>query len=139
MALSLEVRLPILDHRIVEYTAVLPEFLKCRRGAGKYYTPDVCAQYNKYGLWSFKEIHFSKYGTLVNTILYLVIHSEEGYFASELRDLLKVRVYNALSELYSRKRLIREQMGGEYLYLPLVLQDRQLERHCDTLHKTQAG
>lgn len=103
--------------------------------AGKYYTLDMCARYNKYGLWSFRDIHFSKYGTLVNTVLYLVTHSEEGYFASELRDLLKVRVHNALSELYSRERLAREQMGGEYLYLSPVLQDRQLEKRCDTLQK----
>jgi hypothetical protein len=103
--------------------------------AGKYYTLNVCAEYNKYGLWSFRDIHFSQYGTLVNTILYLVVHSEEGYFASELRALLKVRVYNALSDLYSRKRLVREQIGGEYLYVSPVLQDRQLQRRYDTLHK----
>lgn len=95
--------------------------------AGKYYTLDACADYDKFGLWSFKGIHFSKYGTLNATILELVSHSEEGYFAFQLQELLKVRVHNALAKLYSSHRLVREQIGEKYLYLSPVFRDQQLE------------
>ena len=103
--------------------------------AGKYYTLDGCADYDKFGLWSFKDIHFSKYGTLINTILQLVSHSEEGYFAIQLQELLKVRVHNALAKLYTSKHLIREQIGGEYLYLSPVFKDQQLERREQMIQK----
>jgi len=113
--------------------------LKCRASyshSGKYYTLDAYADYDEYGLWSFKKIiHFSKHGTLLNTILRRIIHSEEGYFASELRDLLKVRVHNALAKLHSSKHVVREQIGGEYLYLSPVFQGKQLKRRYHTLHK----
>lgn len=103
--------------------------------AGKYYTLDACADYDKFGLWSFKDIHFSKYGTLINTILQLVSHSEEGYFAFQLQELLKVRVHNALTKLYSSKYLVREQIGGEYLYLCPVFKDRQLKSREQVIQK----
>lgn len=106
--------------------------LGCRASyshAGKYYTLDKQANYTEHGIWSFNEIHFSKYGTLVNTILHLVTHSEAGYRASELRSLLQVRVHNALAKLYANQRLTRARMGGEYLYLSPSCQALQLDKH----------
>jgi asparagine synthase (glutamine-hydrolysing) len=45
MAVSLEVRVPLLDHRVVEYTSRLPENFKYRRGVGKYLLKKLLAQY----------------------------------------------------------------------------------------------
>jgi asparagine synthase (glutamine-hydrolysing) len=45
MAVSLEVRVPLLDHRVVEYTAKLPENLKYRKGTGKYLLKRLLGQY----------------------------------------------------------------------------------------------
>ncbi|MCJ7616291.1 MAG: asparagine synthase (glutamine-hydrolyzing) [Desulfobacterales bacterium] len=45
MAASLEVRVPLLDHRVVEYTASLPENLKYRNGTGKYILKKLLAKY----------------------------------------------------------------------------------------------
>jgi len=45
MAVSLEVRVPLLDHRVVEYTSRLPENVKYRRGVGKYLLKKLLAQY----------------------------------------------------------------------------------------------
>lgn len=112
--------------------------LECRASyshMGKYYTIDKYAHYNRYGLWSFQGIHFSRHGTLINTILYLVDHSEEGYFASELKELLQVRVHNPLAKLYSNNRLIREQIGSEYLYISPVSQGRQLEKRRQSIQR----
>jgi asparagine synthase (glutamine-hydrolysing) len=36
MAVSLEVRVPLLDHRVVEYTSKIPDSLKYKRGVAKY-------------------------------------------------------------------------------------------------------
>jgi asparagine synthase (glutamine-hydrolysing) len=45
MAAGLEVRVPLLDHRVVEFTARLPETLKFRNGAGKYLLRKILARY----------------------------------------------------------------------------------------------
>lgn len=45
MAVSLEVRVPLLDHRVVEFSARLPEPLQYRRGTGKYLLKKVLARY----------------------------------------------------------------------------------------------
>lgn len=45
MANGLEVRVPLLDHRVVEFTAQLPEHLKLRDGSGKYLLKKVLRQY----------------------------------------------------------------------------------------------
>ena len=45
MATSLEVRVPLLDHRVVEFTATLPEYFKYRNGTGKYLLKKLLAKY----------------------------------------------------------------------------------------------
>jgi asparagine synthase (glutamine-hydrolysing) len=45
MAVSLEVRVPLLDHRVVEYTSELPDSLKYRNGTGKYLLKKLLARY----------------------------------------------------------------------------------------------
>ncbi len=45
MAVSLEVRVPLLDHRVVEYTSRLPDSMKYRNGTGKYLLKKLLARY----------------------------------------------------------------------------------------------
>jgi hypothetical protein len=104
--------------------------------AGKYYTLDEIADYSVDGLWSFGQIHFSKYGSLKNTIEALVRASEAGYFASELQNLLHVRVYRSLLELYTSSRLLRHQIGSEYLYLSPVKRELQLKNRKELIEAT---
>lgn len=45
MAFGLEVRVPLLDHRVLEFTARIPDSLKYRRGKGKYLLRRLLARY----------------------------------------------------------------------------------------------
>lgn len=45
MASSLEVRVPLLDHRVVEFSSSLPETLKYRNGTGKYLLKQLLSRY----------------------------------------------------------------------------------------------
>ena len=45
MAASLEIRVPLLDHRVVAFTARLPEHLKYRNGKGKYLLTELLCNY----------------------------------------------------------------------------------------------
>src|SRR5882762_11759825 len=48
---------------------------------GAYYTLDSIAQFNELGLWSYRDIHFSRQGTLLNTSASLVSQAVAGCFA----------------------------------------------------------
>jgi asparagine synthase (glutamine-hydrolysing) len=45
MGVGLEVRVPLLDHRVVEFTSIIPEHLKFRNGTGKYLLKKLLARY----------------------------------------------------------------------------------------------
>jgi hypothetical protein len=96
--------------------------------AGKYYTLDEIAKYDEYDLWNFNRIHFSRNGSLINTIEHLINSSEDGYFASELKEILKVRVQEPLLKLYSLERVYRQQIGSAYLYLSTNRWSEQFEK-----------
>src|SRR5882762_3624767 len=51
---------------------------------GAYYTLDSIAQYDPLGLWSYRDIHFSRHGTLLNTTAGLVTQAPAGCLVEEL-------------------------------------------------------
>jgi hypothetical protein len=92
---------------------------------GTYYTLDSIAQYDELGLWSFRDIHFSRHGTLLNTAATLVTNAPAGYFTDELDALVHVATKDALRHLVQRDRLYRREMAGRYLYCANERQRRQ--------------
>ena len=95
---------------------------------GRYYTLDTIPQFDEWGLWTFRDVHFSKYGTLINTAQTLVESSPDGFLASELEILLQVSVKDALRKLTQNRRLTRDRRSGRFLYCAadLAIQRRQL-------------
>jgi hypothetical protein len=84
--------------------------------SGKYYSLKRIARYNKYGIWSYKSALFSKNGTLKKTIKFLIDCSTQGYTASELNSIVKVKVEDALLELITTKIISRKKISGIYIY-----------------------
>ena len=74
MAVSLEVRVPLLDHRVVEYTATLSDSLKYRNGVGKYLLKKLLAKYLPVNLFERPKMGF---GVPI-----------DRWFRNELKDLL---------------------------------------------------
>lgn len=106
---------------------------------GRYQTLNRIAEYDQNGLWSLRGVRFSRQGTLLETIVHLVEHSKEGYFASELEELLQVRVHNALARLYAAKQLEREQQASQYLYVSPTEGGYQLKKRYDAIQQTHYG
>jgi len=83
---------------------------------GAYYTLDSLAQYDESGLWSYRGIHFSRRGTLLNTAAALVTEALAGYFVDELEATVQVAVKDPLRRLVEAGRLSRRKWQGRYLY-----------------------
>ena len=66
---------------------------------GAYYTLDSLAHYDELGLWSYRDIHFSRHGTLLDTATTLVTEAPAGYFTDELEAVVHVAVKDALRQL----------------------------------------
>jgi len=92
---------------------------------GTYYTLDSIAQYDELGLWSYRDIHFSRHGTLLNTAEVLVTQSPAGYWAGELEAVVQVVAKDALRQLAQTGRLFRREWEGRYLYCALDRTRRQ--------------
>jgi hypothetical protein len=84
---------------------------------GRYYTLDELARFDELGLWSFRSVWFSQFGTLVATVEALVGVSEAGFDAAELESVLHVEPKAALLELVRAERLARAQLAGRYVYV----------------------
>jgi hypothetical protein len=83
---------------------------------GTYYTLDSIAQYDEWGLWSYRDIHFSRHGTLLNTAAMLVTNAPAGYFTHELDAVVQVATKDALRQLVQQDRLARRKLEGLYWY-----------------------
>jgi hypothetical protein len=95
---------------------------------GAYYTLDETARFDQNGLWSFQSVWFSRQGTLLDTAQSFVENSLAGHFAEELDHQLHVETKEPLLKLVQHERIVREPVGGLYLYCSLnpALRKRQL-------------
>jgi len=92
---------------------------------GTYYTLDSIAHYDELGLWSYRDIHFSRHGTLLNTAEALVTQSLAGYQGPELEAVVQVASKDALRQLVKGERLSRREWQGRFLYCALDRRRRQ--------------
>ena len=83
---------------------------------GKYYALADSPRFDEQGLWSCGAAWFSRYGNLLATTQRLVEEANAGYTASELQAVLSVEVKEPLLQLYRRKRIDRQELGGVYIY-----------------------
>lgn len=83
---------------------------------GAYYTLDTIAHYDELGLWAYRDIYFSRHGTLLDTAATLVTNAPAGYFTHELEAVVHVAAKDALRQLVQQGRLYRREWEGRYLY-----------------------
>lgn len=92
-----------------------------------YYTLADIPQFDKYGLWSYRNIRFSRYGSLTDTVTALVSNSTLGLDANELLGLLAVNVTPTLTKLYGAGKIKREKVCGVFVYLHPEDKERQTQ------------
>jgi len=84
---------------------------------GSYYTLVEIPQFDEQGLWSYRAVWFSRDGNLLATAQRFVEEASAGLTVSELRAMLQVEVKEALLDLYRKRLIDREKIGGVYVYL----------------------
>jgi hypothetical protein len=106
---------------------------------GRFYTLDEVALFDELGLWSFRQVWFSRFGTLVSTVEALVVASEAGYDAVELEDVLHVEAKQALLRLVRDGRVAREKVAGRYIYLSAQAATRRAQLAARSVYDAEAS
>jgi hypothetical protein len=116
-------------------------YLRSYNHNGRYYTRKDCALFDRFGLYSRGDIHFSCDGTLGDTVKRLVRESQAGWTQRELQELLRVRVQVLLLEAVRQKEIAREAVGGFYLYVHIDpdIGKRQLHRRRERIAEQPSG
>lgn len=104
------------------------DYLSSYSHRGRFYALREVARFDDRGLWSCRGVHFSKFGSLVDTAAEFVTRSAQGYFVSELAAELQVGVKDPLLQLVEQGRVAREDVRGLYLYLALDQVRRREQR-----------
>ena len=84
---------------------------------GRYYCLHEPSRYDRLGLWSLGDVHFSVDGSLAKTVRRLVYEMEAGATHRELQERVRVRVHNTLLMLLRRGEIKRERLAQLYVYL----------------------
>lgn len=91
-------------------------YLSSYSHCGTFYTLEAVAEFDERGLWSCRGAHFSRFGSLIDTVEQFVTRSERGFYSSELAPELQVQVKEPLLKLVTAQRVVREEIAGQYLY-----------------------
>lgn len=97
---------------------------------GRYYCLHEPARYDRLGLWSVGDVHFSVDGSLAETVRRLVYEMAAGATHRELQERLRVRVHNTLLTLLRRGEIERERLTQLYVYLhrDAAIRELQIQR-----------
>jgi hypothetical protein len=82
--------------------------------------PDI-PKFDMDGIWFYRQIGFSKYGSSLDTIVGLIEQSKDGYSREELEGILRIRISQQIQTLLLRDQLHRVKLGNKYLYIPIAV------------------
>jgi len=84
---------------------------------GRYYTLPEIARFDENGIWKYRRVLFSKYGTLTETICQLIRRSETGLSARQIAQVVEVASNSSVfSRLHSIAGIRRERQQGHFVY-----------------------
>lgn len=84
---------------------------------GRFYTLFEASGFDRWGLWSWGDVHFSVEGSLRETVRRMVAEAEVGATHRELQDRLHVRVQNTLADLMRKGEVDREGVEEVFVYV----------------------
>lgn len=83
---------------------------------GRYFSLEKLARFNSMGIWEYNSIHFSRFGTLKNTLVAIINKSNQGMDASQIKDVLGMDTRSFLFQYKNVSGIKREKVGSHYVY-----------------------
>lgn len=83
---------------------------------GGWYTLRSIPRFRKNGLWFYRDIGFSRAGTLTKTLVSLISGSPAGMSAEMLGEILRCRCHGVLVSLWRKGEIVREKVGRCQFY-----------------------
>ena len=83
---------------------------------GRYYTLMSIADFDRHGIWAYKNTCFSKFGNLRQTVIGMITESESGLTGKELGKLIRLNENSFLSHFCDDKQIYREKFNQRYVY-----------------------
>jgi len=82
----------------------------------RFYTLPHIARYDRQGLWRHRNLLFSRYGNLKQTVVHLVRNSVQGLDAAEIGRLLQLPPHSFLWHFRNVPGMKRERWGKRFVY-----------------------
>lgn len=82
----------------------------------RFFTLETIAHFDQHGLWRYRDIGFSKYGNLRQTVVNLIQRSPAGLTGKELGELLGLSPRSFLFHFSHDSSLQREPVDGIFVY-----------------------
>ncbi len=82
----------------------------------QYYTLPEIPKFNVNGIWPYRDIFFSKYGDLRQTVKHMILASEGGLSGNEIGDIVNLLPRSFMHHFRDVEGVLREKHGGVYIY-----------------------
>ena len=97
----------------------------------RYYTLPAIPKFDAYGIWCYRDILFSKYGNLRQTVKHIILASEDGLSGNEIGDIVNLLPRSFMHHFREIEGIFREKHGGVYIYFsndPSIYVGQQIKR-----------
>ena len=82
----------------------------------RYYTLPAIPKFNVHGIWSYRDILFSKYGDLRQTVKHMILASGDGLTGNEIGDIVNLLPRSFMHHFRDVGGIFREKHCGVYVY-----------------------
>ena len=82
----------------------------------RYYTLPEIPKFNVHGIWCYRDILFSKYGDLRQTVKHMILASEDGLSGNEIGNIVNLLPRSFMHHFREMEGVFREKHGGVYIY-----------------------
>ncbi len=82
----------------------------------RYFTMNDIPRFDTHGIWTYRDIRFSKFGDLRKTGKLLILNSECGLSGGEIGDIVELPPRSFMNHFREMDGVFREKHGGVYVY-----------------------